>query len=164
MNPNTPQQGPRTGSAFLAVETGGTSPARGGAPAPKQTRTFTILNTNDIHSNLIGVGPASEYSPSTLNDDSTIGGIERLAALIGERGKAREADGPVLVLDGGDISIGTPFGGAFRYAGAELQCLWLAGYDAITFGNHDFDFGPAALAEGVAAADGAGRVPPNPRR
>jgi len=132
----------------------------GGAPAPKQRRTFTILHTNDIHSNLIGVGPASEYSPSTLNDDSTIGGMERLAALIAERRKAREADGPVLVLDSGDVSIGTPFGGAFRDTGAELQCLSLAGYDATTFGNHDFDFGPAALAEGVAAADRAGRVPP----
>jgi len=35
----------------------------------KKIRTFTILHTNDMHSNLIGVGPASEYSPMTLNDD-----------------------------------------------------------------------------------------------
>ena len=27
--------------------------------------TFTILHTNDIHSNLIGVGPVSEYTPAT---------------------------------------------------------------------------------------------------
>jgi 5'-nucleotidase len=54
--------------------------------------TFTILHTNDIHSNLIGVGPAAEYTPATLNDDRTIGGIERIATLIAER---READGPV---------------------------------------------------------------------
>ena len=45
-------------------------------------KTFTILHTNDIHSNLIGVGPASEYTPETLNDDKTIGGIERIATLI----------------------------------------------------------------------------------
>ena len=63
-----------------------------------------------MHSNLIGVGPASEYSPMTLNDDGTIGGIERIASLIAERRKAREALGPVLVLDVGDFSIGTPFG------------------------------------------------------
>src|SRR5215472_8240726 len=78
----------------------------------KKIRTFTILYTNDMHSNLIGVGPASEYSPMTLNDDGTIGGIERIASLIAERRKAREAMGPVLVLDIGDFSIGTPFGGA----------------------------------------------------
>lgn len=47
--------------------------------------TFTILHTNDIHSNLIGIGPASEYTPATLNDDKTIGGIERIATLIAER-------------------------------------------------------------------------------
>ncbi len=111
--------------------------------------TFTILHTNDIHSNLIGVGPASEYTPATLNDDRTIGGIERIATLIAEHRRAREADGPVLVLDIGDATIGTPFGGASQQTGAELQCLSMAGYDATTFGNHDFDFGPAALANTV---------------
>src|SRR5580704_16347871 len=95
----------------------------GQAPAAEKTIfTFTILHTNDIHSNLIGVGPASEYSPMTLNDDRTIGGIERISSLIAERSKAREAAGPVLVLDIGDFSIGTPFGGATHETGAELQC------------------------------------------
>ena len=110
-------------------------------------KTFTILHTNDIHSNLIGVGPASEYTPTTLNDDRTIGGIERIATLIADRRRAREADGPVLVLDIGDATIGTPFGGASQQTGAELQCLSMAGYDATTFGNHDFDFGPGFSGE-----------------
>lgn len=123
------------------------------------TRTFTILHTNDIHSNLIGVGPTSEYTPDTINDDRTIGGMERIATLIAERRRAREADGPVLVLDIGDASIGTPFGGASQHTSAELQCLSMVGYDATTFGNHDFDFGPAALASSVSVARGAGHVP-----
>ena len=122
-------------------------------------KTFTILHTNDMHSNLIGGGPSSEYTPEKLNDDHTIGGIERVAALISERRRVRKADGPVLVLDSGDFSIGTPFGGASRELGAELQCLSLAGYDATTFGNHEFDFGPEALASEVAAARKAGHVP-----
>ena len=109
----------------------------GQEPASEQKKgpTFTILHTNDMHSNLIGVGPASEYSPMTLNDDGTIGGIERIASLIAERRKAREAMGPVLVLDVGDFSIGTPFGGATQETGPELQCLSMAGYDATTLGN-----------------------------
>lgn len=122
-------------------------------------KTFTILHTNDIHSNLIGVGPASEYTPATLNDDGTIGGIERIATLVAERRRARQADGPVLVLDIGDVSIGTPFGGAIQETGAELQCLSMMGFDATTFGNHDFDFGPAALADAINAARSAGGVP-----
>jgi 5'-nucleotidase len=129
------------------------------AAAIKGKRTFTILHTNDIHSNLIGVGPASEYTPSSPKDDRTIGGIERLSTLIAERRKARETEGPVLVLDIGDFSIGTPFGGAIRETGAELQCLSIAGFDATTFGNHEFDSGPAALAEAIAVAKRAGHVP-----
>jgi 5'-nucleotidase len=72
----------------------------------------------------------------------------------------REAEGPVLVLDIGDFSIGTPFGGATHETGAELQCLSMAGYDATTFGNHEFDAGPEALAKAIAAAKKAGHVPP----
>src|SRR5271168_2059068 len=139
-----------------------TGPPERQVPAAEQKKvmTFTILHTNDMHSNLVGIGPASEYSPTTLNDDGTIGGMERIAALIAERRKAREAAGPVLVLDIGDFSIGTPFGGAIQETGAELQCLAMAGYDATTIGNHEFDSGPDALAKAVAAANRAGRVPP----
>ena len=122
--------------------------------------TITILHTNDLHSNLIGVGPASEYTPATLNDDKTIGGIDRIAGLIAERKRVQEARGPVLVLDAGDFSIGTAFGGAMEQLGAELQCLSLAGYDATTIGNHDLDVGPAGLARSITAAREAGRLPP----
>jgi 5'-nucleotidase/UDP-sugar diphosphatase len=148
--------------AFVAVSaaTGGSILLTGQASAAADVKkTFTILHTNDMHSNLLGVGPVSEYTPASLKDDRTIGGIERIATLIAERRKAREAEGPVLVLDIGDFSIGTPFGGAIRETGAELQCLSLAGYDATTFGNHEFDSGPSALAEAIAVAKKAGHVP-----
>ena len=149
MSPVDPQTDPLTGAVGGKARTA----------EQKNVWTFTILHTNDMHSNLIGVGPASEYSPMTLNDDRSIGGIERIASLIAERRKAREAMGPVLVLDVGDFSIGTPFGGATHEIGAELQCLSMAGYDATTFGNHEFDAGPEALARAIAAAKKAGHVP-----
>jgi 5'-nucleotidase len=47
--------------------------------APVRRKTFTILHTNDLHSNLIGFSPAADYSPFTLNDDTTRGGFARLA-------------------------------------------------------------------------------------
>ncbi len=31
--------------------------------APAGKKTFTILHTNDLHSNLIGPSPASDYTP-----------------------------------------------------------------------------------------------------
>jgi 2',3'-cyclic-nucleotide 2'-phosphodiesterase (5'-nucleotidase family) len=41
-------------------------------------KTFTILHTNDLHSNLIGMAPAWDYSPFTLKDDKTRGEFARL--------------------------------------------------------------------------------------
>ncbi|MGA8151488.1 MAG: bifunctional metallophosphatase/5'-nucleotidase [Terriglobales bacterium] len=122
-------------------------------------KTFTILHTNDIHSNLIGMGPSSDYTPFTLNDDPTRGGFARLATLIANRKKARQAKGPVLILDGGDYSMGTAFGAAIRETGGELQLLSRMGYDATTFGNHEFDLGPDGTAQAIAVAAEAGRIP-----
>src|SRR6266545_4365147 len=127
--------------------------------ASTRKKTFTILHTNDLHSNLIGPSPASDYSPFTLNDDTTRGGFARLATLIATRKDARKNQGPVLILDGGDYSMGTAFGAAIRETGGELQLLSLMGYDATTFGNHDFDLGPEGLAKAISVASKAGRLP-----
>jgi 5'-nucleotidase / UDP-sugar diphosphatase len=122
-------------------------------------KTFTILHTNDMHSSLIGMGPAADYTPFTLNDDATRGGYARLAALIAKRKAARAGQGPVLVLDAGDYSMGTPFGAASRETGGELQLMDRMGYDAVTFGNHDFDLGPDGLGKSLTVSAKAGRVP-----
>jgi 5'-nucleotidase len=53
--------------------------------------TIAILHTNDMHSAFIGMGPASDYTPFTLNDDKTRGGYARLAALITARRAAAGA-------------------------------------------------------------------------
>jgi 5'-nucleotidase / UDP-sugar diphosphatase len=130
------------------------------AAAADGKKTFTILHTNDLHSNFIGLGPASDYTPFKLNDDKTRGGYARLATLIAKRKDARKDQRPVLVLDAGDYSMGTAFGGAIRETGAELQLLSQMGYDATTFGNHEFDLGPDGLGKSIAVAAKAGRVPP----
>jgi len=122
-------------------------------------KTFTILHTNDMHSSFIGMGPAADYTPFTLNDDATRGGYARLAGLIARRKAARTAQGPVLVLDAGDYSMGTPFGAATREIGGELQLMSLMGYDATTFGNHEFDLGPEGLVRSIDAAAKTGRFP-----
>ena len=129
------------------------------AAAADGQKTFTILHTNDLHSNLIGMGPASDYTPFSLNDDATRGGFARLATLIAKRKVARAGQGPVLVLDAGDYSMGTAFAGATRETGAELQLLSRMGCDATTFGNHDFDLGPDGTARSIAAAANADHVP-----
>jgi 5'-nucleotidase/UDP-sugar diphosphatase len=122
-------------------------------------QTFTILHTNDMHSAFIGMGPSSDYKPFTLNGDKTRGGYARLASLIQTKRAARRDQGPVLVLDAGDYSMGTPFGAATRVIGGELKLMGRMGYDATTFGNHDFDLGPVGLGQSIGVAAEAGRIP-----
>ena len=129
------------------------------AAAAGGAKTLTILHTNDMHSAFIGMGPAADYTPFTLNDDTTRGGYARLSALIAKRKAARQGQGPVLVLDAGDFSMGTPFGAASREIGGELQVMARMGYDATTFGNHEFDLGPDGLDKAIGVAAKAGRVP-----
>jgi 5'-nucleotidase len=127
--------------------------------AAQAKKTFTILHTNDMHSNFIGMGPASDYTPFKLNDDKTTGGYARIATLIAARKQARASQGPVLVLDAGDFSMGTAFAAASREIGGELQLMSRMGYDATTFGNHEFDLGPDGLGKAIGVASKAGRIP-----
>jgi 5'-nucleotidase len=122
-------------------------------------KTFTILHTNDMHSAFIGMGPAADYTPLKVDDDATRGGYARLAAMIAKRREARKGQGPVLVLDAGDYSMGTPFGAATRETGGELRLMSRMGYDATTFGNHDFDLGPDGLGKSIGVAAKAGQAP-----
>ena len=128
--------------------------------AKEDKRIFTVLHVNDTHSNVIGVGPSSDYTPMTLNDDATKGGFSRLAALVAQRRQEMGRLGSVLVLDCGDFSMGTAIGAAARELGAELQLLARMGFEATTLGNHDFDFGPDGLGSAIGKAAVAGLVPP----
>ena len=112
-----------------------------------------------MHSSFIGMGPAADYTPFTLNDDATRGGYARLAAMIAKRKAARQGQGPVLVLDAGDYSMGTAFAAATREIGGELKLMGMMGYDATTFGNHEFDLGPDGLGRSIGVAAKAGRIP-----
>jgi 5'-nucleotidase len=129
-------------------------PARG-----RDRRIFSILHTNDMHSNVVGVGPLRDYSPLQSGNDATKGGYARLGALIAERRRELERLGPVLVLDGGDFSMGTAVAAACRELGAELQLMGQMGYDATTIGNHEFDLGPAGLGQAIGRAAAAGPIP-----
>jgi 5'-nucleotidase / UDP-sugar diphosphatase len=129
------------------------------AAAQGNKKTFTILHTNDMHSSFIGMAPSADYTPLTLNDDKTTGGYARVATVIAARKKARESQGPVLILDAGDFSMGTAFAAASREIGGELKVMSRMGYDATTFGNHEFDLGPDGLAQAIGVASKAGRIP-----
>jgi len=122
-------------------------------------RHFIVLHTNDWQSRLLGFAPNSAYTPDSINDDNTVGGVARLATLIGQR-RAAAGDTPLLLLDAGDFSMGTLFHTITREQAPELKLLSALGYDATTLGNHEFDFRPQGLAEMISAAQQDGRLLP----
>ena len=119
---------------------------------------FTILHTNDWQSRMLGAAPNADYTPDVTGDDATTGGVARLAALVDQR--RSDVSGPILLLDGGDITMGTLFHTVSRETGGELQLMARMGYDAVTLGNHDFDFRPEGLARMIRSALAGGGCPP----
>lgn len=96
----------------------------------KGFKKLTILYTNDQHSR---IEPFPENDPKYANE----GGFSKRASSID---KIRSDNANVLLLDAGDIFQGTPY---FNYFSGELEykLMSIMKYDAVTFGNHDFDLG-----------------------
>lgn len=65
------------------------------------------------------------------------GGMAGRAALIAE---VRKETGAVLLVDSGDILIGTALS-SFFHGEPDIKAMNLMGYQAMAAGNHDFDFG-----------------------
>lgn len=116
--------------------------------------TVTLLHTNDWQSRLLGV-PNRDYTPGTVGDDDTLGGVARLATLA----QQRRGEGPTFLLDAGDITMGSLFHLVSREQAGELRLMHLIGFDGAALGNHDFDFRPAGLAEMIRSAQVRGGLP-----
>ena len=93
---------------------------------------ITILHTNDIHARVLAT-----------DDSGKANGMDWLAGAMKAQ---RQADPDTLVLDGGDTFHGLPLINLSR--GENMAILMnLAGYDATTPGNHDFNYGADRLRE-----------------
>lgn len=101
--------------------------------------TLAIAHLNDTHSHL-------EATPVSLRVDDTVvslevGGFPRLQTLMDEM----RADAPnLLLLHAGDAVQGSLY---FTQFGGEVEFSFLnrLGVNAMAFGNHEFDRGPAAI-------------------
>ncbi len=94
---------------------------------------LTIMHTNDTHANLDQVA--------------------KRAAIIND---IRSKNSNNLLLDAGDVFSGTLYFNTFQ-GQADAEMMNLMGYDAMTFGNHEFDLGASdghqALSEFMLASD-----------
>ena len=99
-----------------------------------EKKTFTIYFTSDLH----GYIYPTDYRSREMRDI----GLFKCASQF-------RKDGNTLVIDGGDILQGSPLGAfchdtlgnASRFAEMMNRC----GYDYVTLGNHDFNYGMPSL-------------------
>ena len=98
-------------------------------------RQLVVLCSNDTHSQ---VEPCAD-------------GMGGYAARKHFIDSVRHACGNVLLLDAGDIFQGTPYFNMFD-GRLEIEAYNLMGYEAVTFGNHEFDKGIDTLAARVRQA------------
>ncbi len=96
------------------------------APGPVLAKELTIYHTNDVHARV------TDYL-----------GYAKLAAIV----NAKRAEGAeVLLLDAGDVTHGTAY--ATLVEGSSIiELMNAVGYDAMTPGNHDFNYGYTRLKE-----------------
>ncbi len=101
------------------------------APNKGKDSTFrlTIMHTNDTHAHLDNIA-------------------RRISAIT----KVRAQKPYSLLLDAGDVFSGTLYFNEFHGL-ADLEFMNLAGYDAMTLGNHDFDQGTGPLANFIKGAE-----------
>lgn len=97
--------------------------------AAGETTTITIIHTNDTHARL-------ESSDTNI-------GFAKIATLVKE---AKAANPNTLVLDAGDTLHGMPIVNISKGENA-IKVLEAVGYDYMTLGNHDFNYGQDRLLE-----------------
>jgi len=118
---------------------------------------ITILHTNDLHSRLMGFAPESGYSPLTTDNDKTVGGFARIAAIIKSQKEASSAT--TIVVDAGDFMMGTLFPSLEKKYGFQLRLMKEMGYDAVAVGNHEYEVGPEWLASVIRVSAQNGKIP-----
>lgn len=113
----------------LANEYSDLLPAVKTIPADYTGKTI-ILHSNDVHGQLDG------YACMTAMKQKFLG--------------AGASD--VILVDAGDFSQGSPYVSMSKGASA-VQMMNAAGYDVVTLGNHEFDFGYTQLMENLKNAE-----------
>jgi 2',3'-cyclic-nucleotide 2'-phosphodiesterase/3'-nucleotidase len=114
---------------------------------PADSLHLVLVATTDIH----GRVSAWDY----VGDTAAAGGLTRAGTVLDSL--RRRHPGQVVLLDAGDALQGGPLASYFaRVAPREvhpvIDAMNTLGYDVVTPGDHDFDFGSAFFDRGLAAS------------
>lgn len=121
----------------------------GGVPAraEEQSKSVDIMFLSDTHSHL------DSFTTVFEGESQEVGGFARINTLLKEQ---KEENPETLLLDGGDFSMGTLVQTVYEEEAAELRMLGYLGFDATTFGNHEFDYRSEGLADMLDTAVASG--------
>ncbi|GAA3512517.1 2',3'-cyclic-nucleotide 2'-phosphodiesterase/3'-nucleotidase [Streptosporangium album] len=123
--------------------------------SPDTSVTVTVMGTSDLHGNTLNW----DYFKNSAFTDSkgNVVGLAKVSTLVNKIRTERGAD-RTLLFDSGDTIQGTPL--AYYYAKMEpinetgklhpmARAMNAIGYDAVTLGNHEFNYGLPLLATWV---------------
>ncbi|MDR3116240.1 MAG: metallophosphoesterase, partial [Bifidobacteriaceae bacterium] len=116
----------------------------------KTQQKLRIIYTNDLHSH-IDPHKAFNSERQVIN----YGGYAKMSNLIDQ---ARQTNIPTLTIDGGDFTVGSIYNTLFTSNAPDLHMLNIMKFDATTLGNHEFDYGPDALAKMISAGSGQTKI------
>jgi len=112
-----------------------------------EAKTLTIAGTADLQGVMTPSVQRLDIDGDGKKEKVKLGGITRLATVFA-RIKSENPD--TLIFSSGDDLMGRYF---HTFKGKAIFSLMsAAGYDCFAFGNHEFDHGPAELAEALGAA------------
>lgn len=118
--------------------------ARAGAAQSAREWTVTVVATTDIHAHV------REWDYT--RDREAPWGLSRLATLVDSLRRTES----VVLVDAGDLiqggAMGTFYAGNRRAIHPVIDAMNVLGYDALTPGNHEFDFGVGFLDSTLADA------------
>jgi len=123
---------------------------------------LVLLFTADEHSHFFSFSPELDDYPAqtTPGAGTLVGGVARRATVLKrERDAAKAAGKSTLTVSAGDNQMGTLVEVGFATDSIDYRTMSSLGYDVTTLGNHEFDFGPGALAKSITAAKSKGGLP-----
>ncbi len=115
-------------------------PGRSSAGGNEGHRTLTILHTSEHHGTAL---------PIERRGAPRVAGMAARATLVDS---IRREVGDLLLVDSGDILIGSAMSSFFR-GEPDIKAMNEMGYQAMAAGNHDFDFGLTHLGKLADLAD-----------
>lgn len=113
------------------------------AAAEEPVKKVDVMFLHDTHSHL------NEFVTVENGEPKTVGGFAKIKTLIDEQ---KEKNPETLLLDAGDFSMGTLIQTVYEEEAAELRMLGAMGFDALTLGNHEFDYRAEGLANMLESA------------